>query len=175
MPIAKLVTPPSRPTPPVMWESIELSLGTELPWDYKELVNTFGPGMFDDFVIVLGPGGNEAADLLPNVRNQLSILEYLKQRCDESEVPYPLFPSEPGLLPWATTLNGDGIYWYRNGLPEAWPVVVNAGREPEWEEFHCSAMDFLSGILGRQLRSRIFPESFPPKQHTFTPLRVISV
>ncbi|MBO1334783.1 hypothetical protein [Streptomyces sp. VRA16 Mangrove soil] len=40
-------TPPGTPLPRTDWADVERRLGTELPGDYKRIVDTFGPGLFD--------------------------------------------------------------------------------------------------------------------------------
>ncbi|MEV5607268.1 hypothetical protein [Streptomyces sp. NPDC052225] len=47
--------PPPQATPRG-WAAVEEQLGAELPQDYKELVDTYGSGLFDDSVGLLEPG-----------------------------------------------------------------------------------------------------------------------
>ncbi len=44
------------PRPAVDWRAAEAELGTPLPRDYKEIVDLFGTGTFDDYVDLLVPG-----------------------------------------------------------------------------------------------------------------------
>lgn len=44
------------PQPAVNWPAVEADLATSLPSDYKEIVDLFGPGGFDEYVDLLVPG-----------------------------------------------------------------------------------------------------------------------
>jgi hypothetical protein len=45
------------PKPRVDWPAIEADLGTRLPSDYKEIVDLFGAGSFDEYFELAVPGG----------------------------------------------------------------------------------------------------------------------
>ncbi|KAB2588667.1 SMI1/KNR4 family protein, partial [Streptomyces arboris] len=40
----------------VDWDRVETEIGTRLPADYKEYVYWFGPGGFDEYLVVCVPG-----------------------------------------------------------------------------------------------------------------------
>ena len=70
-----------------------------------------------------------------------SISEIFK---DEEDLPFPMWPSSGGLLPFGTTDFGDTLFWLTLGAPEDWCVVV-MGRDPP-ETFDCDMMDFLARV-----------------------------
>src|SRR4051794_1429950 len=101
--MAALVPPPAKPTetgPNLKWADVEKKLKTPLPADYKSFIETYGTGKFANFYFVLNPFSE--ADSY-NLRNNVKRLreEYKILRADEPEsVPYPMYPSKGGILPW---------------------------------------------------------------------------
>lgn len=71
--LIELTPPPSSQEPRFEWEAVEEVLGP-LPRDYKELVETYGPGSFDGFLWVLQPSANEHLDLVQRQRHVAVIL-----------------------------------------------------------------------------------------------------
>ncbi|MGW7401537.1 SMI1/KNR4 family protein [Streptomyces cyaneofuscatus] len=48
---------------------METEIGTRLPADYKEYVNWFGPGGFDEYLVVCVPGVENSNTELPTSRS----------------------------------------------------------------------------------------------------------
>jgi hypothetical protein len=79
--------------------------------------------------------------------------------------PFRVYPEPGGLFPWATTVNGDTLYWLTDGLAEAWPVVVWESRGPEHVVYPFEATEFLQRWLSGALECPVFPrrhEHFDP-------------
>jgi hypothetical protein len=149
------------------WRSVEKKLGTELPADYKELINVYGTGVVDHFLWVLNPfSKNKNLNLLDAGNAQLIALRQLRAEFGE-DIPYPVFPESNGLLPWAKTDNGDVVYWSCKGPTSNWPIVVNESRGPRWREFQLSTSEFLLEVVTRRLRVDVFPEDFPSEPPEF--------
>lgn len=47
--------PPATPRRSRDWATVERQLGTPLPDDYKELIETYGGGVFDETIWLLDP------------------------------------------------------------------------------------------------------------------------
>ena len=165
-----VLTPPSIPleVPELNgWSAVEQTLGS-LPTDYKEFVERFGSGTIDDFLWIMNPfSANKHGNLLSAKEGALNALREL--RAGGEPCPYRLYPEPEGLLPFGQTDNGDVLFWSRQGRPDDWAVVVNASREPEYEEFHFNLTDFLAYVLSREVRCSIFPEAFPSDHPKFKP------
>ena len=43
-------------------------------------------------------------------------------------VPYPIYPDQPGLLPWGNDENGNDYYWLTEGAPDTWRVLSDEVR-----------------------------------------------
>jgi hypothetical protein len=144
------------------WRQVESTLGTALPSDYKEYIDTYGTGKLADFLLPLNPfSKNPHLNLIQQVPRRLGALRELKQQGGDRACPYPLFPESGGLLPWGITDNGDVLYWRTEGRPDHWGTVVNESRGPEFEQFDEPMTDFVAGVLSKRIVCRIFPEDFP--------------
>ena len=105
------------------WAAAEQQLGVRLPTDYKELAETFGPGMFGEWLELMLPTGDGeyGSDLLATWSRNLTP--------DTAGFtlwePYGLHPKPGGLLEWGSTPDGQmHFYWAVEGDdPERWPVI----------------------------------------------------
>ncbi|MEV6204206.1 SMI1/KNR4 family protein [Streptomyces sp. NPDC051771] len=52
--VTRIVPPPAQPAPRA-WDEVEARLGTALPQDFKDLVDTYGGGAFDETIRMLEP------------------------------------------------------------------------------------------------------------------------
>jgi hypothetical protein len=167
--VAKLITPPNNPNEVPQqneWPQIEAQLGTSLPVDYKEFISLYGTGKIDNFLWIFNPSSqNENINLTTQLHVQLSALSELHAYGEI--VPYKLFPEADGIFPFGITENGDVLYWKTTGVPEAWTVLVNEARSPEWETFNMVMTEFLFKVLSRQLHPNAFPDAFPSNAPSF--------
>lgn len=155
------------------------------PNDYVELVKAYGRGVFDEFINVFLPTTpNPHLDIASQMTSRLEALRQLSGRADPpitlpvssvnsttEDVPYKLDRTDPGIIPWAITDNGDAIYWVASqlDLPDEWTVTVNEARGPDWQEFPMGCCEFLYGVLSGSVQVRHFPDDFPSSSPTFAP------
>ncbi|WP_316744441.1 SMI1/KNR4 family protein [Streptomyces sp. MK7] len=114
----------------VDWQRAESEIGTRLPRDYKEYVYWFGPGSFDDYLIICVPGVSnshtELAARLARERSWEAALTTPRRRA--KGLVSPFFPEPGGFLPFGFTVDGDGLYWVTSGDdPDRW-IVAGRGR-----------------------------------------------
>jgi len=148
------------------WIAIEGKLGTGLPDDYKEFIQTYGTGKVDDFLYVFTPFSvNENLNLFDQLKLQSDVLVELKSYGEN--VPYKIFPEVEGVIPFAITDNGDVLFWKTSTEPNDWTVLVNEARSPDWEKYEMSMSKFLSEIVSHRLSCKIFPKSFPSASPKF--------
>lgn len=165
----EVAPPPAGLSRQIDWRGVEGRIGTSLPADYKEMVQTYGPGAFGNFIYILQPDSNNHNIDLEH-RGAMAIEALRVLQADRSgnpygggeELPYRLGGS-PEIIPWAITDNGDVCYWVtrQSSGPDGWRVAVNEGSAPEWEEFDGSSTEFLLAVLSGDYVSDIFPDDFP--------------
>jgi hypothetical protein len=171
--LLRILPPPLLPVDGLLdnFGALEQRLG-RMPADYKEFIKRYGTGSIGRFIWILNANAhNSHLNLLQEMEPILGALRHLRRSGEPC--PYRLYPESDGLLPYGKTDNGDVLYWLTVGKPERWPVVVNAAREPSYERFDCDMTGFLIGILTREIRSSIFPASFPSGLVTFEPFTSI--
>ncbi|MFJ3492990.1 SMI1/KNR4 family protein [Streptomyces sp. NPDC086091] len=167
--LTALVTPSARSVPRQDWSEVAEEVGFDLPKDYRKLVDVYGGGCFDSYLWVLEPRcKNRHFDLLRLIEERDEGFELL---WEDGEPQPPSMLQNPGsrVIPWATTDNGEFLYWLADsGMPsESWPVLVNEARGAWWEHFDVGCVEMLVGLLSGEIRSEILSRSFPLPRHTF--------
>lgn len=170
--LVRLCPPPAAPPPAVDWATAERALGTALPFDYKQLVETYGDGVFDETIRLLVPdSAYDDCDLHAQTAERDEVLAELWDAGEEK----PAGLLEPGarVLPWAFE-EGTGafLYWLaRPGQhPDEWPVLYNEGRGPLWERHDTGCLAFLLAVLTGTAKTEYFGylhEVLKPAEHRF--------
>ncbi|GAA4086327.1 SMI1/KNR4 family protein [Streptomyces shaanxiensis] len=164
--LTDVVPPPSEPRN-TDWDAAERRLGVVLPTDYKELIRTYGGSNWDDYLYLLDPGcPNDNYDLVEWEDQQTEALEGL---WEFEKRPAELADAGSRVIPWATTDNGECLYWLvRAGRnPDEWTVMVNEARGDRWEHFPMNCTEFLAAVLQGDLRSALLSSRFPLTGHEF--------
>jgi hypothetical protein len=169
--LVQLCPPPAESPPPVDWEQAESGLGTALPADYKQLVETYGDGVFDETIWLLAPGSaHDNCDLHAQTTERAEILADLWEFEDK---PAGLQEAGARVLPWAFE-EGTGafLYWLaRPGQPpDDWTVLYNEGRGPLWEHHDMGCLAFLQAVLTGTAQTEYFShlyEVLKPTEHRF--------
>ena len=170
--IVVLLPPPSVPSENggKPWSEIEQSIGSVLPADYKNFIETYGSGRINKFIFALNPFSmRRGLNLIDQIPRQLDALRTLITDFAET-CPYALFPEHEGLLPFALTDNGDVIFWMTRGEPDEWSVVVNESRAPSYEEFGGGAISFFIALMTGAHTFRAFPSSIASMTPRFDPI-----
>ncbi|WP_327350455.1 SMI1/KNR4 family protein [Streptomyces sp. NBC_01304] len=170
--LAQLIPPPAHPRD-TDWSSAEQTLGLELPQDYKELIHAYGGSNWDDYLYLLEPDcPNDNYDLIEWEDQQAEALEGLW----EFEKKPPRLEEEGSrVIPWATTDNGECLYWLiKPGQgPADWTVLVNEARGERWEHHPLTCTQFLVKVLSGVLTSGVLSSRFPLATHAFRQLRAV--
>ncbi|WP_149256752.1 hypothetical protein [Actinomadura sp. K4S16] len=165
-----LIGPPEFSPPRVQWDRLESELGIAFPADFKRLANMYPSLKFDDFLGLFNPGfpsdpsmaAREFMDVLKPLRLRLEgeqWIDVVDSSGNRSTMPpYPIYPQHRGVLQWGMTDNGDRCLWLTRGEPDDWTIIIERGL---WWHFPGGLVDFLVGILRRQIRCPLFPEDFP--------------
>ncbi len=164
--LRSLCPPPADlPVVEVDWLGLEGRLGTQLPGDYKWLVESYGAGSFDGFLHILQPNSPfEPLRLEDSAIRATQILEQLSGSGEE--IPFEI----SNLLPVGKTDNGDTIYWVKKsgGSPDEWVITVNAARNVKWPVFDGGIVEFLISVLSGGRQIEVFPRSFPSPRVQFS-------
>ncbi|MFB8036100.1 SMI1/KNR4 family protein [Streptomyces sp. NPDC056004] len=164
--LTALVAPPV-PHRTVDWAAIEEELGTPLPTDYRQLVEIYGGGVFDETIWLLDPAcPDDDYNLVAQAVERADTLEKL---WETEPKPTQLETSGARALPWAY-IEGTGavLYWLMRPEvePDSWTVMFNEGRGPLWEHHDSSCAAFLLAILTGEADTEYFPD-LPADEHEF--------
>ncbi|MEU6242487.1 SMI1/KNR4 family protein [Streptomyces sp. NPDC047024] len=169
--LTQVMPRPSAPAHAPDWNAAEATLNTTLPADYKELISTYGGGFVDGLLLLLEPGcANDVYDQLKISAECEEANEALWQYEDR---PTEMEQEGNRLVCWATTDNGDCLYWLvRPGdSADSRPVLINDESGQEWERYDMTVTRFLTAVLDGEVRSRILWDKFPSDPHEFRPAR----
>lgn len=156
------------------WQVIEKILEMKLPVDFKKLINLYGTGCFLSFLYPLSPFAPFATslNLLSGATKQL-LAAY---RSGLEEFPqympvYPAYPQESGMFPWGITVNGDTLFWLRQGKPEKWPTVVCDSKftKEHCDRFDMTATEFLYRLCSGEIEPDAFPDDLRTADRLFAP------
>jgi hypothetical protein len=136
MPLNELVQvcrPPlvaARPPEAEAWRNLETLIGSQLPSDYKALIELYGSGGFGsdaedgtffDLAFMLSPSqpaDSHGLNAIPLMSDLTSILRDIRHRFPDA-VPHPVWPEASGLLYAGGTTTRNGFYWKTDGAPSA--------------------------------------------------------
>ncbi|MFJ8142616.1 SMI1/KNR4 family protein [Streptomyces sp. NPDC096013] len=166
--LSRLVTPPDGVSRRTDWEDVISELGIGLPSDYRDLIDTFGGGRVDGYLWVLEPRcSNRHYELFRALAERDEAFEMLW----EDGEPKPAQLESPGarVIPWASTDNGEYLYWLveSGSPPDEWTVMVNEARGDWWEHFDVGCVELLVQLLSGEVHSEILSSSFPLPVHEF--------
>jgi hypothetical protein len=144
----------------VDWPRLETLLGTALPADYKLLCELYPAFELSDFMSVGGPAPGAEASWVQDTHNELEIVA---ERCEDADLAVPMhpYPAPGGLLPWATSNQGDYFLWTTgpNG-PQTWTVTV-ASRNGVWWHYGGGAVQFVADLVSGVLEPWALPTVRP--------------
>jgi hypothetical protein len=148
--LRQIVPPPDRPSEVGSadeWEVVERALGLGLPSDYRDFVFTYGSGLFARFYRIYNPFAvSKYTAFYPSVERVCAAARELKREWPR-EIPYPIYPEQPGLLPWGNDENGNNYYWLTDGAPDSWLILSDEVRGEGFKEHKCTMTEFLTKIL----------------------------
>lgn len=125
--------------PAVDWPAVETTLGTGLPRDYKEVVDLFGAGSFDEYIDLHVPGCLRS-DLVRSAQRD-------RKQAADLFWPYNAYPAPGGLLRWGGSEQEIVFCWQTGAAdPDDWPVLVQADLVT-WERYDCGFGEFMVRML----------------------------
>lgn len=129
------------------WGETEERLGLALPEDYKRLAETFGKGLFSDFLQILSVAPGGAFDLSTTWQS-LSV-DAPAEGEDPLYAPYRIYqPGQIGLIPWGFSQTEGEYFWLENGkAADEWPIVTRGRGYQEWRQVDMSTPEFIYRVV----------------------------
>lgn len=171
---ALLGPPPTDSSPPIDWQAIESALGTQLPSDYRQLIDCYGPGAYLDGFQIFGPcTKNRNLDLLTLFKLWRATELEVRNVSDGADG-LTVFPDRGGLLLWGNSVAGNPLCWNCQGEPDEWKVAfADRGTSEQWHT-DLNLIDFLESLLDKnvyELFEGTYHPDFLPRYMPVEPAR----
>ncbi len=161
--LVEMVPPPETPFSSgdqKAFLAVEKELGRALPSDFKQLIATYGYGLWQRFWCVLNPFIGDGKQVrswfcprygMAGGEQKLASLRAGRDQFPELHI-YPIFPEPGGLFPWAMTDNGDFLYWLTEGDPDTWPTIHDPDlTEKDWKRYDLPCTAIVYGAISGEL------------------------
>ncbi|PNE18751.1 hypothetical protein B1H26_13035 [Amycolatopsis sp. BJA-103] len=148
----------------VDWGEVERRLGTSLPLDYRDFCEEFPALYFDSHITILHPGANSIhGNLLQKGCGILGEWQHI-EKMPGLDLPYSIFPSSGGLLPWGYDDDNGQYFWRTEGALKDWTIVIFESFQ--WWEHAGGFFDFWSSLVLRKISPPVLPGGFPSKDYS---------
>ncbi|XVQ07487.1 hypothetical protein ACQP1W_33475 [Spirillospora sp. CA-255316] len=151
------------------WDRAERLLETQIPQDYRVLLDSGGAGLWFDYIRLFAPHERYQDR---NLLDSAGVFEDLLILWEaEASVPPVDMAADARLIAWANTSNGETLFWLiqADTPPDTYPIYIEDADGDRWERFDMKATDFLSGILQGDVRSDFFSKIFLRVSEVFRP------
>jgi hypothetical protein len=123
--IPQSANPVHNPPDISVWNELEKVWNIVFPPDYKDFVNIYGDGKVGNYINILNPH-SPLVGLNLNYNAGRILQGYARlQKANPSEYPLPFFPAKDGLFPFATTDDGDTLFWVTSGDSTNWNIAIH--------------------------------------------------
>src|SRR4051794_30299381 len=140
-----------------------------IPKDYAQLLESYGPGCFDDFLWIYGEGAsNVHMDLRVNSEAMREIVQG-KQNPGLHELLRSNAVAATDLIQWAGTDNADSFFWLTAGPPEQWKTLAVEAGFLTFTALPLHATSVIVNLLNGTLRLDFMPDDFPSPGAQFSP------
>jgi hypothetical protein len=165
--LRELLGPPAAAVRPVDWDEVRARLGTGLPADYREFIDTYGPGRLGDVAIMApgAPGNWDLFELLDRKWLQAQGTGFI------ATVDSPFHPEPGGTISWGETADCWTCCWApAEADPDAWNVAVLMPT-PELRGYRLIAGVSFTSALRRYMAGQPdpLPRASEGRPVTFTP------
>ena len=142
--LRELLGAPSAGVAAVDWAAVHARLGVRLPADYRQFVNTYGPGALGD-IQIMAPGAPGRMDLFELLERKYAQVRELSRVL---EAPAPFYPQPAGTVCWGEALRGARS---PAGGPAAGRRAAATPRNGAWSS--CRTRTWRAGITKTACRS----------------------
>lgn len=131
------------------WERAESKHSVKFPVSYKLFCDCVVPGVFAEQVFIYSPESYRVDWSLDQaLTRELQSLSF--SNWDWIKKTLPQLESQELLFPFGGTNSGEGIYWYRDGAIDDWPVVVIDYRSNIAELISAGSEEFFVKLISKQ-------------------------
>ncbi|GAA2083106.1 hypothetical protein GCM10009759_00940 [Kitasatospora saccharophila] len=170
-----LVEPPARPYlgSGRTWADLAADLGTELPTEYRALMELYGSGQWGGHLRFHTPLRKGGQDFVEHQRGTCEDYPILREDFPE-QYPLAVWPEPGGFLPFATSTYGDELGWLAEGPdPDRWPLIVYPRNVDQGPPLEGGLVDVLLAWLRGALEApglpRFGPDDDPAEYAVFEP------
>lgn len=132
-----------------------------LPSDYLDLCEAYGNGYFDApghlMLFFLNPMSPEYEGEFAQACADLRFI--LRIGSNEADVPYGVYPGNPGWLPWGHDIDGNLLCWITEGKPDEWPTVLLSADHRSFQQVNLPVTTFLARVFTRQITTILWNDS----------------
>jgi hypothetical protein len=154
-----LAPPPAKPyLGDGSWERLFEELGTRLPTDYIELMDTYGAGCWSEWLNFVTPLRTNGRGFAYHANEVLDGYRNLRAQHPEFQ-PLAVWPEPGGFLPFANSVEGDVLGWLTQGSPDEWPLIVYPRHAAQGPPLQGTVVDTLLDWL----RGRLVTAGFPSR------------
>lgn len=124
------------------WPSLEKSVGTPFPADYKRFIEHYGTGVINHgfFVTNYVEWPTYATELAKERQRSLQGFS--------NPFPFKVFPDSGGVFPWGVATDFWEFFWLREGHPNDWSIVAACPPNDVWYHFPGKGMtQFLLDLI----------------------------
>jgi hypothetical protein len=164
--LVQFIPPPQAPIEtgsPKRWEKAQERLGIAFPQDYKNFVDRYGTGTFNNLIIPYSPfAANEYMNLYQalDAHHQASRqTQWMADSAWSIVSPFQLYPAKMGLFPWGTTTHFEqAFFWQISGRPDTWTTILYDLRKGEYEVWKMCLTAFLLKLFKAEIESVLLPK-----------------
>lgn len=180
--LQRLVPPPADPyLGDGSWDDLFGQLGTRLPAEYLQLMETYGSGNWSSWLNFFAPLPADTPDpprafrgLLDFATETLDIYRELRAAHPEFQ-PLAVWPEPGGFFPFAESIDGDALGWLTIGSPDGWPLIVYPRHYDQGPPLTTglieTLLDWLRGGDAPECFQRLDQDDDPLEYATFEPWR----
>jgi hypothetical protein len=153
--LLKVVPAPSTPIEAGRLQDVPQLLaqtGLRLPDDLLQFGMHYGSGKFGGSIEIYNPF---ALRYLSIVNSLASTYRSLKETEGDDYIPFAVFPDTPGLFPWGNGVEGERFFWFTEGEPDSWPIVLFS-HSGEFEQWNLSMTTLLTKFFTADIDSMLW-------------------
>lgn len=135
--------------PATDWDRAESMHGIDFPASYKLFCDCIMPGVFADHVFIYSPDSYKVDSALDQaLQRECQNLSMANWEWIKNSLPH--IDRRDLLFPFGGTNNAEGIYWYRDGARDYWPVVLIDYRSNIAELLSDGSEEFFVKLISKQ-------------------------